>query len=399
MTRSIIPPPEAAPALAQGLPRFVLHSSAAFFFYYAAAAALIPFLILYYESLGLSASHIGLLTAITPVMTLFVAPLWGGLADATHQHRNLLRLAIVGALLAVLALAYTRDFTRLIIVVVIYALFTAPLIPFIDNAAMNVLGARRDQYGKLRLWGAVGWGLAAAATGWLVERYGLSWAFSAYVALMLLCLAVVWQLPASRAALGLTFGHSLRRLLRNRSWVLFLVTAVVCGMCLAMLNSFLLLYLSRMHASETLIGLSLTIATLTELPVMFFADRLLRRWGARSLLSAAMVLYGLRAFAYSFANVPWLVLVIQLLHGPTFSVLWVSGVSHASELAPEGLGATAQGMFSSVLIGLGSGLGAVIGGWLFDQFGAAAMFRFAGVAVIMGALVFTLAGRAAKQPA
>lgn len=96
-------------------------------------------------------------------------------------------------------------------------------------------------------------------------------------------------------------------------------------------------------------------------------------------------------FAYSFIRLPWLVLPVQLLHGPTFSAMWVAGASCASDMAPEGMGATAQGLFSSVIFGLGGTFGALLGGALYDSLGATLMFRWAGVGVLTGLFSFSLA--------
>ena len=78
---------------------------AAYFFYYAATASLLPFIALYYAQVGLSASQIGLLSGILPLVTLVSAPLWGGFADATRRHHVLLLFAIGGTIAAVLSAA------------------------------------------------------------------------------------------------------------------------------------------------------------------------------------------------------------------------------------------------------------------------------------------------------
>ncbi len=67
-------------------------------------------------------------------------------------------------------------------------------------------------------------------------------------------------------------------------------------------------------------------------------------------------------------------------------------------MAPAGLGATAQALFSSVFLGLGGIAGALIAGVLYDEFGTAAIFRFAAGAALAGFLFFALAGRGAKEP-
>ena len=73
---------------------------------------------------------------------------------------------------------------------------------------------------------------------------------------------------------------------------------------------------------------------------------------------------------------PGLLLGLQLLHGPSFSLLWVAGVAYADELAPKGLSASAQGLFATMVMGWGGVVGALVGGVLYDGVGAAAMFRW-----------------------
>jgi PPP family 3-phenylpropionic acid transporter len=372
--------------------RSMVLARAFYLLYFAAAAALIPFIALYYEQVGLSPRQIGLLAAMPPLTTLLSAPLWGGLADATQQHHRLLGLAIGGTLIAVLALSLTGAFYWLIPVVLAYAFFAAPIIPLVDNTVIDLLGERRSQYGRQRLWGALGWGFAAPIVGLLVERTGLQWAFYSYLVLMFGGLVVSFRLPVGRVGIGRHFWQDLRLLLTNRRWILFLMTVLVGGLSLAIVINFLFLYLDDLGASKSLMGLSLTVATISELPVWFLSSRLLSRWGTRGLLAVSLVASALQAFAYSSIRTPWLVMPIQLLHGPAFAAMWVAGVSYASEIAPEGMGATAQGLFAGVVMGLRSALGAFVGGLLYDSLGAVPMFRWGGVSALLGLFLFVLIG-------
>jgi PPP family 3-phenylpropionic acid transporter len=162
---------------------------------------------------------------------------------------------------------------------------------------------------------------------------------------------------------------------------------------MAITSSFLFLYMNDLGASKTLMGLSLTFATISELPILFYSNRLLNRWGARGLMLVALMAYVVRALAYTVISEPWMFLVVQLLHGLTFSAMWVAGVSYADSMAPDGFGATAQGLFSGVLLGLGGIAGALIGGILYDELGAVAMFRWAAAFALLGLVVFALASR------
>jgi MFS family permease len=265
--------------------------------------------------------------------------------------------------------------------------------PLIDSTVVAMLDDRRDEYGKQRLWGAVGWGVGAPLAGFLIDRAGLQWMFYSYLMLAMCNLAVSTRLPVTDAAIGGQFRQGVRALLANRQWVVFLAAILIGALSLTFEMNFLSLYMDGLGADKTLMGLALTAGTISELPVWFFADRFLERWGARRLLAFSLLACGVQAFAYSWIRNPWLVLVIQLLHGPAFSAMWAAGVSYVAEIAPEGMGATAQGLFSGVAMGLRSALGAFIGGMLYEGLGAALMFRWGGISAVLGLVLFILAGR------
>jgi PPP family 3-phenylpropionic acid transporter len=364
-----------------------------YFFFYGAAASLFPFLVIYYENLGFSGYQIGFLAGIMPLIALFSAPFWGGLADATQKHKRLLLLAMSASIVIAFALSNASAFLWLIPLVVLLAFFIAPIMPIVDNSVMDLLADHKDQYGKLRLWGAIGWGVAAPVVGWLIERSDLSWAFYGYMFLMSAGLLVAWNLTVSQTGIGAKVWVGLRSLLSNPSWTLFLFTVFVFGIGSAVIQNYLFLYLNDLEASKTLMGLSLMFATISELPVLYFSDRLLNRFSATGMIFISMSFLVLRILAYSFIQIPLLILLIQLLHGPTYSAMWVSGVSYAAKNAPLGMGATAQGLFSGVLLGFSAAVGAFIGGILYENFGPVAMFRLIGSFVLIGIILFILVGK------
>jgi PPP family 3-phenylpropionic acid transporter len=173
----------------------------------------------------------------------------------------------------------------------------------------------------------------------------------------------------------------------NRELLLFLLAVFVGGAGLAVMNNYLFLYLSDLGAGKGLMGFSLTVATLSEMPVLFFSGRLLERWRPTGLLVVSLLAYAARAFAYSIMGTPELVLPIQLLHGLTFALMWAAGVTYMARVAPAGMETTAQGLFGGVMIGLGGAAGGFFGGFLYDATGPVVMFRLASLAALATALL------------
>ncbi|MBT6149027.1 MAG: MFS transporter, partial [Gemmatimonadetes bacterium] len=180
-------------------------------------AALSPFLVLYYQQLGLDGRQIGLLAGIPPGLILLGAAGWGALADASQRHRLVLSLAIAATIGCVGALAVTHAFHWLIVVVACMALCQSPITPLVDNSVLELLGDRRHRYGRIRMWGAIGWGAAGPVAGHLIERFGLSASFAIYVVLFTVCLGIALVMPLAHVRVP-AFWSGLRELVGNRQW-------------------------------------------------------------------------------------------------------------------------------------------------------------------------------------
>lgn len=348
-----------------------------YFFFYAAASTLLPFLTLYYASLGLSAAQIGLVAGLMPLVTLVAASAWGALADATQRHHRLLLLTCLGTWLAVIALAYARPLAPLLLGASLFALFSAPIIPLVDNSVLTLLHARRDEYGVQRLWGSLGWSLVAVIAGVLIQRRGLPLIFPMYLLLFLGAGAAAWRLSVPPISLGGAYFGQIGRLLHDRRWWFLLGVALVNGLALSVYGNYLFLYLDS-FMSRSMMGVSLTLATISEVPIFWLAQRWLKRTSLWYILGVALLLMGVRAFAYVAVPEVWWVLLVSLLHGPSYSLMWSAAVMLAADLAPPGLGATAQGVLNGMTFGLGAAIGAAGGGLLYTWAGAQVVFHVAG---------------------
>ena len=368
-----------------------------YFLYYAAAATLLPFLTIYYQDLGLTGTQIGFLAGLPPLLSLVSAPVWGVVSDTFKRRKPSLLIAISGALLLALVLSAVRAFVWLIPAVMLFSFFFSPIMPLVDTTTISLLGRQKERYGRLRLWGAVGWGLAAPIVGWLIERDSASWSFWAYAALMGLGLLIALRVPETgRADAAPKTNRQIS--LASPRWLLFLSIAFAGGVSLSMISNYLFLFLRQLGADELSLGLTLTVATLSELPVLFFSNRLLRRWNERQLIGAALLFFAVRAFAYSLIVVPWMALLIQLLHGPTFSLMWIAGVAYADRIAPPSLEATAQGLFSGVMLGIGAAAGAFLGGVLYEHVGLVVLFRLASLLSLVGVGFVFLIRKKGEEP-
>ncbi|MCB8976505.1 MAG: MFS transporter [Ardenticatenaceae bacterium] len=346
-----------------------------YFLIFGGLAAYRPYLVLYYQSLSFSGAQIGLLTGIAPLLTLVSLPLISSAADRTNRHKGIMSLALLVMVGVLIFYPQLNSFLLLLSMAVLTAVAYSPILSLANNATMFMLGERKELYGRIRLGGTIGFSVIAALAGLLVEQYGLKIAFWSAAVLFFIAFGVNQQLTHSEATdeEPAAKGRA-SELLKKPHFLLFLLISFSGGISFATLNAYLFPYMKTLGAGESLMGIALTIGTIGELPVLFFANRFVKRFGAYPLLILSLAMTGLRFLLLGVAPTPTFVLLIQLLNGLNYPLLMVAGVTYADAHAPQGLRATAQGLFNVAYGGIGSAIGGFVGGLLFESLGARGMY-------------------------
>jgi PPP family 3-phenylpropionic acid transporter len=355
-----------------------------YFLYFAALSSFMPFIVLFYQELKFTGTQIGLLTGIPPLIVLIASPFWTSVADATRRHRLILSLGLTVAIVTVLVLQSLRLFVPIFVVILIYNFFLAPVAPLADSATISMLGEDRASYGRIRLGGTIGWGMIAPIAGVLVDNYGLRLAFWGFAAWMFADLLVAQKVVFDAASPTQSNNQGMRYFLTNRRWILFLSTAFLGGAGSLSVMSYLFPYMAEMGASKSVMGVASMIGTLTEFPIFFFGNRLVKRFGSQGLFLISLLMMGIRSLFFAWVNGPIAVLIVQGLGGTIFPAMWLAGVSYADEHAPAGLKSTAQGLFGAMTFGVGSAAGGFIGGLLLESIGGRGMFLVFGLITLVG---------------
>jgi PPP family 3-phenylpropionic acid transporter len=368
-------------------------SAAMYFSYYMALGSFIPFINLYYERLGLSGIQIGVLAAAPVVVSSSTVLVWGTIADKLQWHRGILRLSLLLGVGAILLLSTAETFRGLLPFVIIYALFTSAIVPLLDSSALEAAEGSGHSYGELRLWGSVGWSISAVLIGAIIQRFAIDWLFYGYAILILFTfLLSQFQLPRMEMPRS-SLRQGLKMLLLNRPFLLFLFSVFLVSLTLSAALSFFSIYLDAIGTSEGSIGLGWAIASVSEIPVMLFSGRLIRRIGAGGLLKIAFVTFAVRWLLYSFITTPALAVSLQLLHGLSFGAYLVGGVTYVKEHAPPGFGTTGQSVFNLVAFGVGSIAGSLLGGYLYETAGITWLFRLLSAIVVIALACFIVSER------
>src|SRR5918999_1127396 len=311
---------------------------------FGAVGASIPYLSVYYGSLGLGLDAVGLLSSLAACIGLVGSPLWGVIADRLAGSRLVMPGAAILGAAAATALALVRGPIPVVAAVAVMSLAMAGLIPILDARALETVRGDRDRYSQLRVWGSASFIVVVWLTGALVERAGIASMFAIYV-------------PAPLAR--------------------FLVAALIVWSASTAINWFFSLHLLAIGAPGEVVGAAWALGALVEIPIMWAYPALASRVGTERLLVAGAVALALRAATISFVDDPLLVTLTMALHGIGFALMLVGGVTYVARHAPPATAATAQGILSATVFGLALVIGPGLGGLAAGAWGLPTMFVLA----------------------
>ena len=379
-----------------------------------AAAGVSKFTPLFLAARGLDVAQVGVVLAVAQVCRFLGGLVFGRVADKTGRFRGVLLLT--NFVSVALALSTTsllspwhgmHGWKRVLVLALLtdsYAFFTSPSGTLIDAIAVVSQTSGGASYGSLRLWAAIGWGLAAVGMGAGVDRYGFSAVFIAYAvgtglssALVVACFenptkpsrADPAAAPASLASVFLVAPVPL-----------YFLNFFVHGCLAAFVESYLLLFVATEWPATPnwFLGLLILIAAVFEIPVFLYASRVIERVGVRPCLVGAQLLFALRCTAYatlaryakSTHGYLWFVL-LEPSHALTFAMMWSAAVEYARRAAPPERQGTAQALVRGAYYYLGVGTGSVIGGRVIRargyeflyEVGASAMLAWAAVWAVL----------------
>jgi MFS transporter, PPP family, 3-phenylpropionic acid transporter len=371
--------------------------------YYATAFAIsgfyLPFFPRWLEARGMFGLRLGVIAAAAPAMSVLAPAGFGALADALKLRGGLLQFACAGALLtfgalaAVAAAGIPLSFGLLLLAALVFALFRSPMGFIADIVALELAPAAGTTYGRLRLWGSLGF-LAAVllAARWIDPRDPVVFP-AATSALALAALFASLRLPRKADLPDRADRRGAWRLLEDRDFRLFLATVFLFQCGHAAYDLCFSIYLFDLGVPRMTIGWMWALGTGSEVLMMAYSAPLFRGFAPGSLFAFALGAGSLRWVAIAVVRSSVVLLLLQPLHALSFGLAWISAVGYASRrFSPHSLGA-AQGLFSTAT-GAGSAVGMVAWGSLYHRAGGVVVFGCAAcVSACASALAAAFAGR------
>ncbi len=343
-----------------------------------------PYLPLWLKELGFGLVAISLLTSVQSATRLFAPYAWGTLSDRTGERVRLLRYGATAALVFSLALWMPLGGVAMFVVLLLMFMHTSAMMPMSEAALAHLVSqggafdARR--YGRVRLWGSLGFLATVLTAGWWFERFGMGH-FPLWTAVTLLAVVIsAWCLPDSKEPVHQAEGHpDMGPVLRQRPVRWFFAAVFFHVLSHIFIYVFFSLYLDSLGYSKAMIGMLWAVSVVIEIVWFLTQGRWLPRLSLTGWLVLASALMVLRMGIT--AGLSWvlpMLLLAQALHAITFAAHHSVCIALLSHHFPGRLRGRGQALYTVVGYGLPGVLGGLGGGLLSSTQGLSSVFWFAG---------------------
>ena len=343
-----------------------------------------PYLPLWLKDLGFGLFAISVLTSVQSATRLFAPYAWGTLSDRTGERVKLLRYGATAALVFSLALWFPLNAVALFVVLLLMFTHTSAMMPMSEAALAHLVsqGGAFDakRYGRVRLWGSLGFLVTVMVAGWWFERFGLGH-FPAWTLVTLIAVVVsVWLLPDLKEAAHHATDHpAIWPLLHQPAVRWFFAAVFFHVLSHIFIYVFFSLYLDSLGYSKTVIGLLWAASVLIEIGWFFTQGKWLHRLSLTGWLVLASALMVLRMGVTAGVPTVWpLLLAAQALHAITFAAHHTVCIALLSHHFPGRLRGRGQALYTVIGYGLPGVLGGLGGGVLSSALGLEAVFWLAG---------------------
>lgn len=356
------------------------------FLYFALLAMFIPFLPVFLDKQGLTPAQIGFIIGSGGIITIIAQPLWGMISDRTRTVRKVLMLLLLCSSALGYMLFASDSYIELIIFAMLVYFFLMPIDPLTESLNFRLSESAGISYGSIRTYGALGYGVMALCSGYIMSYLGANSLAYLFTGVALVSFIVILGIPDAPVTGKPVTVKSLKNFLSNKETLLFLILVFICSVPARMNDTFLGVYILELGGSTELVGQAWFIAAISEIAVFALSFWWLRKGKELIIISIAAAFYFLRFFISMWITDPHLLAYLQVLQLLTFPIFYSAAIQYLYRIVPEEWRATGQTVLALLFFGVSGIIASYAGGAIYQTLGAQALFLIISVMSFIGML-------------
>lgn len=356
---------------------------------------------------GYTEVQCGYITMLQYVMMTIAGPVYGRMIDRGLSPKKLFIILAAGGIIVtpLLPVCFAKGFSLTMI--------SFGIISALDFCGATVIDTwinqmtLRDEtidYGMIRSAGSIFYATTAIVSGYLIVPLGINFLFWLHMGSLAVAilLAVTFADPnklpllepdrfAGEDAPDETFMQSIKTMMANRPFVIFLICGTMYYFATRAVNGFMQVIINYIGGDASTYGVSVFLYCVGEFLLMRLASRLLRRGMKLPVLFiTATAGLGLRILLLGVLKTMTGVMLTQILLSVGFASYLRFNIDYVASLFPRQYAGRAILISVAVTQGLGSIIGNLAGGYLLASVGVPVYCFICGGAMFLSMAIFLL---------
>ena len=309
----------------------------------------------------------------------------GAIADRYFSAQKAMgALHLIGGLLLIYATQISSSFLFLL-TVLFYSLMYMPTVALSNNIVFANVSDTGKVFPIIRFFGTFGWIIAGLVIGSniiLGQKFGLeleasnsTLPYTFYIAsgasiLLGMFSFTLPDVPPKGKSDSSSFGLEALVLLKDKSYLIFFISAVLICIPLSFYYSFANVFLNDIGmegaAGKMILGQVSEAIFILSIPLLYY------RLGVKNILIIGIAAWGLRFVFFANGDMSddyyWMLMAGIVLHGICYDFFFVTGYMYTENKAGEKIKNAAQGLFTVATYGIGMTIGSWFSGIITDSY-------------------------------
>ncbi|WP_242492094.1 MFS transporter [Massilimicrobiota timonensis] len=284
--------------------------------YFFSLAVFSGYISVYLMDKGYHASQVSMVVSCSFILSMIIQPIVGYFNDHYSQKRLNMLILLLAAVLGIIFIYAQNIYMIALIYSLALGLFNAAN-PVIENMAT----LSRFSYGKIRIWGTIGYAVASKISGVIYDDVSPEAMYTFFTIGLILCVIGIYGTQNVKQVK--TQKKEKTTGLFQKNFIIYLV--IVC-LFYAITNTnttYLPAMFQNLGLSMNTISTVIFILTLSELPIIYFSPYYMNRLSNKQLLVGIFVLLIVQFFTYSFIKQEIIVIIVSICTKAVSTMLFI----------------------------------------------------------------------------
>lgn len=372
---------------------FYTRLSSFYFCYYFFVGLFVPYWGIYLKSLSFNALQIGALLSLFQISRIFAPNLLGWIADRSGEYIKWIKISSFFGFIIFTGIFWSNTFISIFFIMMAMSIFTSSTLPLAESLTLTHLKANKadSKYSHIRLWGSIGFIVAAILLGIMIDSLGERSLIYALLITQLTIFFLAFILPDKKVTFIKNNKRPIWPILRRREVIVLLLSCALMVSSHGLLYNFYSIFLEQQGYSGTTIGLLWSVGVVFEILIFLLMPKILSNFTLKAVLLISLGFAVIRFFLIGAYVDSIIILVIaQIMHAATFGSFHVASIQLIAHFFYNEHQARGQSLYNSITYGIGGAIGGVGGGYMIQYSGMANTFMLSAILPFIGFLVLIL---------